>query len=154
LPRGAVVLPGLDSGLDDESWAELAAAEPQPSICGHPQFGLQRLLTTLGAERRDVVEIGAPLPALALRRQLVSQALRPAETTGEWPAARAGIDVDAAIAGITVVDAANEREEAEAAALALRIAVGEGRTAALVTGDRGLARRVSAELARYGLRAD
>ena len=36
LPQGAVVLPGLDREMDDESWAKL-----EPS---HPQFGLRELL--------------------------------------------------------------------------------------------------------------
>ncbi len=36
LPQGAVVLPGLDRDMDDESWAKL-----DPS---HPQFGLRELL--------------------------------------------------------------------------------------------------------------
>jgi ATP-dependent helicase/nuclease subunit B len=155
LPNGAVVLPGLDTGLDEASWMELCEAEPHPSVCGHPQFGLRRLLAALGAVRSDVTELAAPSPALAARRSLVSQALRPAETTEAWAHGRGEVDGLLATAGLTLVEAANEREEAEAAALALRLAIGEpGRTAALVTTDRALARRVSAELARHGIRAD
>jgi ATP-dependent helicase/nuclease subunit B len=155
LPRGAVVLPDLDSGMDEASWRELGAERPHPSVHGHPQFGLRQLLVTMRATREQVVEIGESLPDLAARRTMVAQALRPAETTGNWLEGREGIDGALATAGVTLVEAANEREEAEAAALALRLAIGEpGRTAALVTTDRALARRVSAELARHGIRAD
>ena len=64
-------------------------------------------------------------------------------------------DIDAALAGVTLVEAPRERDEAAAIAIALRQAVEEtGGKAALVTGDRELARRVSAELLRFGVRAD
>src|SRR5690606_33303526 len=46
LPLGCVILPGLDTHLDDHAWANLP-----PS---HPQHGLRRLLTHIGAERGDV----------------------------------------------------------------------------------------------------
>ncbi|MFD1355977.1 double-strand break repair protein AddB, partial [Methylorubrum suomiense] len=59
------------------------------------------------------------------------------------------------LAGLTVVEAADEREEALVAALALRETLETpGATAALVTPDRGLALRVSAELARWGIVAE
>ncbi len=154
LPRGAVVLPGLDTRIDAASFAELGRDRPHPSVYGHPQFGLRRLLATLGATLDDVAEIGAPGPALAARRALVAEALRPAETTQDWSALRETVDAGAATAGITLIEAAGEREEAEAVALALRLAVQEGKQTALVTGDRALARRVCAELARHGIRAD
>ena len=62
---------------------------------------------------------------------------------------------EAALAGVTLIEAANERDEALAIAMALRGAIVEPEaTAALVTSDRDLARRVSAELLRFGIRAD
>ena len=48
LPNGAVVLPGLDKFLDDESWSSLAE-RPE-----HPQFGMAELLRKLGATRAEV----------------------------------------------------------------------------------------------------
>ncbi|MEO5337071.1 MAG: double-strand break repair protein AddB, partial [Magnetospirillum sp. WYHS-4] len=52
LPQGAVVLPGLDRSMDDESWAAL---EPT-----HPQYGMARLLARLGLDRRAVPDWPAP----------------------------------------------------------------------------------------------
>ncbi len=61
----------------------------------------------------------------------------------------------AAAQTIDLIEAANEREEALAVALALRDAINEeGKTTALVTADRNLARRVVGELARFGIDAD
>ncbi len=153
LPAGAVVLPGLDIAMDASSWDALCAKEPHPSICGHPQFGLRSLLSTLGIAREAVAELAAPQTHLAARRKLVAEALRPAETTDAWSSVTSSAG-DAAV-GLTFVEAANEREEADAIALALRLAIEQpGHRAALVTTDRALARRVATELARHGVRAD
>ncbi|TIT91960.1 MAG: double-strand break repair protein AddB, partial [Mesorhizobium sp.] len=112
----------------------------------------------IGIERRDVEEIGAASRPLALRAALVGEALRPAETTELWTKSRPRFpvnDVEQALAGVTLVEAANERDEAATIAIALKRAVElPGKRAALVTGDRALARRVSAELLRFGVVAD
>ena len=57
--------------------------------------------------------------------------------------------------GITLINCADVREEALTIALLLREAVETpGKTAALVTPDRALARRVAAELERWNLKVD
>lgn len=158
LPNGAVVLPGLDLSLDETAWKMLSQADAAPSVFGHPQFGLNRLIGELGILRTDVAEIGKQAPSLAARAAIVSDALRPAEATETW-SQNGGAIADAishgAFNGVTLVEAANERDEALAIALALRKAAAvPGRRAALVTADRALARRVSAELLRFGIVAD
>jgi ATP-dependent helicase/nuclease subunit B len=158
LPNGAVVLPGLDRMLDERSWQALTADAPRPALPGHPQFGLAKLLRTMGGLRADVEALGTIPAALALRERLLSDAMRPAESTDEWASLRSALsdaDLDAALSGVTLVEAASERDEAAAIAVALRRAVIDpGKRAALVTGDRELARRVSAELSRFGIQAD
>ncbi|MBX3579327.1 MAG: double-strand break repair protein AddB [Rhizobiaceae bacterium] len=158
LPTGAVVLPGLDAGLDAQSLQALSAEAPEPQLQGHPQFGLLRLLRRLDIAREAVADLGEPSAAMQSRRAILSEAMRPAETSDAWVERRALFAEPAiaqALQGVTLVEAANEREEALAAALALRRAVDvPGRRAALVTPDRPLARRVSAELLRFGIRAD
>ncbi|MCV3239236.1 double-strand break repair protein AddB [Mesorhizobium sp. ZC-5] len=158
LPNGAVVLPGLDRHLDNGTWSVIAEAAPEPSVLGHPQFGLAKLLRKFGLRQIDVLEIGAASKPLARRSRLVSEALRPAETTDAWIASRAGFpeaDIGDALSNVTLVEAANERDEALAIAIALRRAIAPGdKSAALVATDRNLARRVSAELLRFGIRAD
>jgi ATP-dependent helicase/nuclease subunit B len=157
LPNGAVVLPGLDRAMVEESWSVLTRPMRKPAVLGHPQYGLAKLLGRIGVTRDDVDEVGEQDSGLRLRERLVSEALRPAETTDGWAETRgkfATQDVDGALAGIMLVEAPRERDEALAVAIALKQAVDAGGTAALVTGDRELARRVSAELLRFGAPAD
>ncbi|PHP68956.1 double-strand break repair protein AddB [Zhengella mangrovi] len=158
LDQGAVILPGLDTGLDEESWSLIGNPQAAPSVFGHPQYALKKLLARLGIDRREVTAIAGAEPLLARRRQIVSQALRPAETTDRW--ADAAADASQAVSegafdGVALLEARHEREEAMAIAVALRKAIEDGHEpAALVTGDRTLARRVSAELTRFGIAAD
>src|SRR5205085_12005596 len=62
--------------------------------------------------------------------------------------------IAAALADLAIVEAANAEEEALAIAVALREAVAQKKTAALVTPDRALARRVVAALARWNVAAE
>lgn len=158
LPAGAVVLPGLDTAMDAQTLAALTAPGIRPALLGHPQYGLVKFLHRLGMVPSDVEELGAPPPSLRLRGQVLREAMRPADTTELWTETRQAIadgEVAEAFEHVTLVEAANEREEAVAIAVALRIAVEDsGRRAALVTGDRALARRVASELKRFGIVAD
>ncbi|MDB5508724.1 MAG: Double-strand break repair protein AddB, partial [Hyphomicrobiales bacterium] len=160
LDRGAVVLPGLDLTLDDRAWNAIPGDEAQriePSA-GHPQAALRRLLPVLGVGREQVRELGAPEPDLATRHRLLSESFRPADTTEVWPDYLKSVapeDLRAALADVTLIAAADEREEALALALRMRETLETpGATAALVTPDRALARRVRAELARWNVEID
>jgi ATP-dependent helicase/nuclease subunit B len=153
LPRGAVVLPGLDTDLDEESWRLISgdAKKKVDAAPGHPQFAMQALLTRIGIARSEV----APLVKADGREMLLSEAMRPAMQTDVWRkhaddppfAAQA----DAAVSTMTVIEAATAEEESLAVAIALREAVQDGKTAALVTPDRGLGRRVAAALMRWNI---
>ncbi len=87
------------------------------------------------------------------RRLWVSESLRPSAVTDRWTQTRQSVS-DAAFGDVALLTAPNEHLEAAAIAAALREAIAEpDATAALVTPDRTLARRVAAELARYGIAA-
>ncbi|MDX5366248.1 MAG: double-strand break repair protein AddB [Alphaproteobacteria bacterium] len=152
LPLGAVVLPGLDLGLDDESWNRIG----EPGTACHPQYGMKKLLTRLRAARADVaLWPGSDMPpARAARAKIISEALRPAETTDKWHGRLAGLKQDAAegLQGLSLIEAPSERDEAGAIALLMReVLEVPGKTAALVTPDRRLARRVAMELRRWNI---
>jgi ATP-dependent helicase/nuclease subunit B len=156
LPHGAVVLPGLDTDLDEDSWKLIAGDEkkqiaPAPA---HPQFSMQALLTRIGVARTDVTALAEP----HRREHLVSEALRPAAATDMWRQTSANAafaaHADAALKTVTVIEAAHPEEEALAIAVALREAVHDGKTAALVTPDRALGRRVLTALARWSITAE
>lgn len=167
LPNGTVVLPGLDLSMPADQWAMIGehAVEglPEPASRSHPQFGLWRLLPKLGVSRDDVRLLGEVPDELLFRATAISQALVPAKATDRWNNWRETADphrLGQAFAEVSLIEAANEREEAVAIAIALRLALEEpGRNggesqAALITPDRMLARRVTAELARFGVIAD
>jgi double-strand break repair protein AddB len=87
---------------------------------------------------------------------VVSLALRPAPVTPHWLSEAPGLaaGLPGAMARVGLLNAPDARMEALAIALRLREAVALGQTAALVTPDRTLARRVSAELSRWGILPD
>ena len=162
LPHGAVVLPGLDTDLDAESWdliagrRDAAGRELTPPAVGHPQFALHALLDRIGIARDAVLSLGQP--AAHGRERTVSEALRPAAATDRWQRL-AGSDfpacADAAFATLSVVEAANAEEEALAIAVALReVMETAAKTAALITPDRELARRVLGALERWHIPVD
>jgi len=170
LPKGAIVLPGLDFHLDDASWALLGeTASPKStkpasvfqggSVVGHPQYGLNQLLRHLNTGRDGVRPLGrsSEAPELTAREKLVSEAMRPADTSDQWPEYLAGTPETtraAALGDVGLIIARNEVEEALAVAVALREAVERGEMAALVSPDRMLARRVIGELARWNIAVD
>lgn len=154
-PHGAVVLPGLDTDLDGTSWDGIT--DHQGAAHGHPQFALASLIKRIGIARPDIVTLGATAPHG--RERIMSEALRPAANSERWQGLLENADfaarADAAMQDIAVIETANAEEEALAIAVALREAVEtEGKTAALVTPDVALGRRVHALLARWNVAVD
>ena len=151
LPGGAVVLPGLDPELPRDIWAEIAAGRAPD----HPQAPFARLLLALDMAPGDV-RPWAEAPA-SPRRALITEALRPAPVSDAWTAALPALagGTAAAAAGLTLVEAPTPRAEAGAVALAIRRALDvPERRVLLVTPDAALARRVTAELARFAVTPD
>ncbi len=152
LPQGAVVLPGLDPALPSDIARHLARPDTPPD---HAQSALMRLIASCGLTADQVRPWHDTPPPDMDRLKLVSLAMRPAPVTDQWLAEgpRLG-DPVAATRNLTLIEARTERDEAQAVALCLRGAVERGRTAALVTPDRVLARRVTAALQRWGIAPD
>ncbi|MFO1117259.1 MAG: double-strand break repair protein AddB [Beijerinckiaceae bacterium] len=158
MPRGAVVLPGLDCGMDETDWRIVAGkGESIQPAWGHPQAMLARLLGILECGRADIVEIGARSATVARRMAFASQALVPEESTAKWRPWRERHDgeIADALSGVSLIEAPDENIEALAIAVRLRAVLEEkDRVAALVTPDRSIARRVQAELRRWNIDID
>src|SRR5436853_7679704 len=150
LSHGAVVLPGLDTDLDDDSWNLIGEGTDHPPTFGHPQLAMHALLRRIGIGRADV----EPLAASSARERLTSEAMRPSEATERWAERIDETTRAAALTNISVIEAANAEEEALTIAVALSEGVEQDKTAALVTPDRALARRVVAALGRWNIEAD
>ncbi|MBY0381805.1 MAG: double-strand break repair protein AddB [Xanthobacteraceae bacterium] len=161
LPHGAVVLPGLDTDLDDEAWRTIGGirdalgAFVEPPLPSHPQYALHGLLLRLNLKRADIQPLTKPDGG---RELLASEAMRPASETARWQQRlsepQVQLEIANAVRDLCVIEAANPEMEALAIAVAMREARAENKTAALVTPDRGLARRVMAALGRWDLSFD
>jgi ATP-dependent helicase/nuclease subunit B len=161
LPQGQVVLPGIDLAMADEEWAMLGPFPADPvsgrrkrSLETHPQFHLKLLLDRMGVQRGEFESwrVATELDAPPARSKAIASAMMPAERTTLWSDLPAG---ERRLAGVRVLEVATPAEEAQGIALALRQALEEsGRTAALVTPDRALAKRVAAHCARWGIAID
>ncbi len=173
LPQGAVVLPGVDKLLDQKSWDVVGPVHPQYAFKKMlSAFGVDR------ADVQDWQETLASPPHVRAndlattnleRQKLMREVMRPAGTSEGWsnltarrkapkkaankntpvtPTGDKEIDVQA-LSGMDLITATSQQEEASVIALKMRETLEiPGRTAALVTGDRSLARRVAARL-RY-----
>jgi ATP-dependent helicase/nuclease subunit B len=161
LPNGSVVIPGLDIALPEAEWEALGPHEPdeitgrrRASLETHPQFHLKLLLDRMGVARGEVERWrwGGGRDAPAVRSRAIANAMTPAAFTHRWQTLPAA---ERRLTGVRALELADPAEEAQTIAIALREALEvPERTAALVTPDRNLARRVSAHLKRWGIEAD
>lgn len=158
LPEGYVVLPGADLDASETVWAAIGE---DPS---HPQYGLHSLLARLEVDRSAIAPWHQPGdgtesdPAAGQRARLLSTALLPAAVTPQWRETLAELDpeeVRVTLEPLQRIDCPGASEEALVIALIMRETLEtDGKRAALVTPDRALARRVAAELGRWGLSVD
>lgn len=156
LKDSAIILPGLDPNLRGTVWDSVSDQ--------HPQNSLKRLIATIGVDLQDV-DNWSPLVGTAqmsARRRVLSEALVPADSADDWPGRIAtlrgetpGDAFEKAFEGLSVIEAQSDEEEALTIALILREALEtSGATAALVTPDPALARRVKAKLRRWQVEVD
>jgi ATP-dependent helicase/nuclease subunit B len=164
LPNGAVILPDLDLAMDAAAWDELgragAAAEPGGDIFSgrdaltHPQYHLKLLLARMGVARGEVRPwhrrgIGAAEPA---RARAISALFLPPQASRSWVSLPAD---QRRLKGVRMMTSASIEEEAQAIALLVREGLATAnKRIAVVTADRGLARRVVQHLARWHIAAD
>ena len=148
LRGGAVVLPGLDTTLDDTALADMDT---------HPQSGMYRLLSKMGVKAQNVVNWLSPESVSNLkcasvsRRELIFNTMLPAVKIDRWRSlAKLPKEV---LDNVEIVNCPSLEEEAKIIALKLRQSIEiPNKTAALVTPDRLLARRVSIELDRWNIK--
>src|SRR5579872_455026 len=161
LPQGAVVLPGLDTDLDENSWQSIGGERndrgqlAEHPASSHPQYAMHALLERFGIHRGDVETLA---PAAFGREVLLSEAMRPSNATAEWHDRLGRPEIAQHIVSgmknLAVIEAPNPEMEALSIAIAMREAAHLQKSAALVTPDRALARRVMAALARWTLDFD
>lgn len=147
LPNGAIVLPGLDLDTEEAAWDEIDVS--------HPQWGMKKLLEEIGANRHEVEPWPSEDSAEAEtgRVEILRAAMTPVSLTSEWAESHAAADAE--LTDVHLLEAPGVREEAGAISLIMReVTETPDKTCALVTPDRDLARRVAAELRRWGVKVD
>ncbi|MGB0785827.1 MAG: PD-(D/E)XK nuclease family protein [Alphaproteobacteria bacterium] len=144
LPYGQIILPGLDQSLDAETWVEVIKSPT------HPQHGLAKLLSKIGISPGNVkLWFGCTAIDVRDRHAALSASQKPASVS--ITGAEHAYDLD----GLALVEAPSPEVEARSIAIFLREALQEPHArAALVTPDRDLAGRVTAELLRWGVEVD
>lgn len=164
LPQGAVVLPDLDLAMDAAAWDELGLAGASHEHGGptfgaddavtHPQYHLKLLLNRMGVNRAEVQPwhrrgIASADPA---RSRAISSLFLPPQASRSWSALEAK---DRRLEDVRLLAAASIEEEAQAIALLVRRALEQPeKRIAVITADRGLARRVAQHLERWNIAAD
>ena len=156
LPEGFVVLPALSlaDALPDEEWEALGPDEHGRGEQTHPQYHLKLLLDrmSVGREEVEVWPAAGRAASPAVRARAVANAMTAADFSDKWSALRPS---ERRLTGVRAAEFGDSASEAQGIALALREALEKpGQTAALVTPDRMLARRVSGLLRRWGIEAD
>ncbi|WP_235937866.1 double-strand break repair protein AddB [Pseudoroseicyclus tamaricis] len=152
LPNGAAILPGFDHHLPQAVWDGMGGPLSGED---HPQYRFRRLAREVGASETALPRWSDTPPPAPERNALLSLALRPAPVTDAWLAEGPRLaGLEEATASLTLLEAPDPRHEAEAIAIRLRRAAEEGQSAALITPDRMLTRRVSAALSRWNITPD
>jgi len=159
--NGMVILPHVDQMMEENVWQSLGPHEKNeenlrvlPSIESHPQFHLKALLDRMGFARSDIMLLeGSKSSQISDRKDnLISHIFMPAKKTSDWQS----IDVNAVdFKHINVMTLKDSAAEAQAVALLVRKNLEiRGKRIAIVTPDRELARRISAHLLRWNIKAD
>lgn len=146
IPNGAIYFAGIDCFADDDYWNAVDEA--------NPQFELKELLHLLNIKRSDIQNIDTSIDIE--REKLISEIMRPAILSDKWRYLKnSDFNIFKAIDGLEIIEAKTQRDEALAIACKMREIIDTPeKTVALITYDRNLARRVSAELERFDIKVD
>ncbi len=161
MERGRIVLPGLDTSLSPgiiQRFADTNEMTDESVSSTHAQFGLVKLLQKLKTPHGDVCQLGEISLPMQTRTEILNTVMVPAEDSENWILEKerfTGSSIEQAFDKVSLIEAPGEFQEALAISLVLRETLQDGdRTAALITPDRNLARRVSSELERFDIQID
>lgn len=161
LPAGQVILPHVDLNMPNAEWDALGALDkPEAAIPPprqqetHPQYHLKMLLHRMGINRSEVSTLVPGTSTLhgTKVQMAVADIFCAASQTVAWQALPASRKK---LSNVRLMSCADSAEEAKAIAVLIREALETPtRRVALVTPDREIALRVSAQLKRWDIDAD
>ncbi len=156
----SIILPALDFDIDNESWEKIGEVRKNDIAMDecHPQDALKNLLSELRISKNEVLDFSCFTNDTSVtsynseRENLLREIMRPSETCYKW------LDIklsNKSIENFYRIDADNLQEEAGCIALIMREVLEEsGKTAALVTNDRSLAKMVVSLMRNWNVDID
>jgi ATP-dependent helicase/nuclease subunit B len=142
LPQGRIILPGLNRKVTEDEMGYIDES--------HPQFMMLQLLEALDQKPGEVLVYGTGQEG-GHRTDFLSVMMQPAELTDRWSETAIYSDMH----DCHLLECATMQEEAAVIAYLFRETLETpGKTAALVTPNRALARRVQQWLARWDVTVD
>ena len=145
LDNGEIYFSGIDDCADENYWNAVDES--------HPQFELKELLSLLELKREEVVQLCPP--SNINREKFISEIMRPARVSDAWRFLEKNTIEGINSNQLQLMTCKTHRDEALAIALKMREVLNfPEKTAALITYDRNLARRVASELERFEIEID
>jgi ATP-dependent helicase/nuclease subunit B len=156
LPSAMVIFPAIDVTMADENWERLGPVSAPEKSDGmytshesHPQFHLKLLLERMGFRRDELTILQDDSPQL---NEVISQIFSLPDDTECW---RDLPDAKKNLSHVRLLTAEDIAQEATAIAVLVREALETPqKRIAVVTPDRELAVRVSAQLKRWNINVD
>ncbi len=153
LPNGCLILPALDQFMNDKAWDLVEE--------GHPQKTIKNLLAEIECDRNDV-HLWDNLKTdniRVVREKFISHVMAPPDYTHEWQKVHIPSEqksaLEADLQNVSRLDCDTPQDEAQIIALLMReVLETPQKTAALVTSNRYLARRVSTLCKRWNIDVD
>jgi ATP-dependent helicase/nuclease subunit B len=156
IPDGCVILPGVDLDMTADEWDALSPGSPDEvnplpkrNAEVHPQFHLKLLLDRMGIARDEV----APLSSGKVRNNpVISDIFCLPKQSAAW---RSFPEARKTLPHVQLIEADDSAAEAKAIAVGVRAGLEQaGKRIAVITPDRELAVRVSAQLRRWAIAVD
>ena len=156
LPKGFIILPGVDNFMPGLVWSEVGP--------DHPQYSFKMLYSSINGSKADstnklkIKNWAADKRTLEIRSRakFLSYSFLPATKVEMWYDDVHYIKslIQNGFKDVSILEASSPRIEAEAIALAIRIAIEEKKSVSLITADNILAKRVTVALKRWKIIPD
>ncbi len=151
LPKGYVVLPGVDELMTKLIWNDVGKDHPQYSFRMLYSLINQSEVSSKGPSEINNWASDKRGSEIKSRARILSLAMLPARRVEMWYESAKNIRtiLNKGFRGVSILETASPRLEAETIAMAIRMALEKKKSVSLVTTDRVLAKRVTVALKRW-----
>lgn len=171
LPQGQIILPGLNTDIDPQSWDAIDDTHPQATlkniITNEFDIKIENISDNVAIYdysdeliTKDYEPLALTKAKIEAKRKFFSEVMRPASTSKEWIKLsnirnEEKSKIKDAISDIRITECDTQQEEALIIAMHLRAALEQPEKRAIViTPDRNLARRIAVICKRWDIHID